>query len=272
MLPSCVIPKGDLEELSSHDKEHTSQHLELVSHVVQSKRDLESSQRVLAITAPDMQKQKQATNRQIMAIHSELERLNEELIVQMASLNEEITKLGSSLVGIKKRFSELNLMVQKLVGTSYNGEFTWKIPKVAQRIKEAQMGKYISLYSAPFFTSQFGYKLCLRVFLNGDGTGQGTHLSFFINIMKGDYDSLLSWPFQQRVTIMLLDQYESKNIVKGFRPNPSSSCFQQPKTEMNNASGCPKFAPLSVLSNPRYVRNDTLYLKAIIDETQLDKP
>ena len=134
------------------------------------------------------------------------------------------------------------------------------------------MGKTISLYSAPFFTSRFGYKLCLRLYLNGDGAGKGTHLSFFLTIMKGEYDALLNWPFQQMVTLMLLDQDKKKNIVQAFRPEPSSSSFWQPKTEMNIASGCPKFAPLSVLSNPSYVIKDALYLKVIIDKTGHDQP
>ena len=265
MLPSCVIPKGDLEELSSHDKEATSQHLKLVSNVIHSKRDLKSSECISAITASDMQKQIQATDRKIMAIHSELSRLSEKLGEQIASLGEETTRLAFSLVDVNEGFSKLTLMVQKLDETNYNGEFIWKIPEVARRVQEARMRKIISLHSAPFFTKRFGYKLCLRLYLNGDGAGKGTHLSFFLVIMKGEYDPLLSWPFQQTWTMMLLDQDKRTNIVEGFRPDPSLSSFQQPKTEMNKASGCPKFAPLSVLSNTSYVKNDALYLKVIVD-------
>ena len=91
--------------------------------------------------------------------------------------------------------------------------------------------KTISLCSAPFYTSRFGYKMCLWLYLNGDGAGKGTHLSFFLTIMRGEYDALLSWPFQQMVTLMLLDQDKRKNIVQAFRPEPSSSSFWQPKTE-----------------------------------------
>ena len=90
--------------------------------------------------------------------------------------------------------------------------------------------------------------------------------------MRGEYDALLSWPFQQMVTLMLLDQDKRKNVVQCFRPEPSSSSFWQPKTEMNVASGCPKFAPLSVLDNPSYTRSDTIYLKVVIDKTGLDQP
>ena len=74
------------------------------------------------------------------------------------------------------------------------------------------MGKIIFLYSVPFFTSQFQYKMCLRLYLSGDGAGKGTHLSFFLTIMKGEYDALLRWPFQQMVTLMLLDQNKKNDM------------------------------------------------------------
>ena len=272
MLSSCVIPKGDLEELSSHDKEATLEHLELVSHMVHRKRDLESFERVLAITASDMQKQNQATDRKIMAFHGELARLSEEVGVQIAPLTEEVTKLESSLVDFKDSFLELARNVEALHTLSYNGEFMWIIPEVAQRLEEAQMKETTFLYCNPFFTSQFGYRLFLRLYLNGLGSGKGTHISFFIVVMKGQHDALLSWPFQHMVTMMLLDQDKRKDIVQAFIPEPSSPSYQRPKTAVNIPSGFPKFAPHSVLSNSSYVRNDTLYLKVIVNKTGLDQP
>ena len=85
--------------------------------------------------------------------------------------------------------------------------------------------------------------------MDGDGSGKGSHLSFFLTIMKGEYDALLPWPFSQMVTLMLVDQNKKKHIIQCFKPEPSSSSFWRPQSEMNVASGCPKFAPLSVLSD-----------------------
>lgn len=52
---------------------------------------------------------------------------------------------------------------------------------------------------AAFYTSRYGYKMCLRIYLDGDGTGRGTHLSLFFVVMKGPNDALLRWPFNQKV-------------------------------------------------------------------------
>ena len=156
--------------------------------------------------------------------------------------------------------------MQTLQATSYSGVYIWKVPELTRRRRDAVLGKTISLYSAPFFTSRHGYKLCLRVYLNGDGSGRGTHISFFVTLMKGEFDPLLPWPFKQTVSLSLLAQDGvSRDITQSFKPNEDSSSFQMPKSEMNVASGCPQFCSLAVLDNLSYARGDTIYLKGAIN-------
>ena len=163
--------------------------------------------------------------------------------------------------------SAVAIIVQslQLLATSYDGCFIWKIAEVTQKRHKAKSGKVISLYSAPFYTSHYGYKMCLRLYMDGDGTGKGSHLSFFLTLMKGEYDAILGWPFQPTVSLILMDQDRQKDIVQSFHPDPSSSSFQRPCNEMNIASGCPQFAPLSVLESPSYIKDDTLFMKCVID-------
>ena len=66
----------------------------------------------------------------------------------------------------------------------------------------------------PSFYSYTGYKMCLRVSANGLGDGEGTHVSVYANLMKGDNDDSLSWPFTGTVTFELLNQLEDKNHHK----------------------------------------------------------
>lgn len=108
--------------------------------------------------------------------------------------------------------------------------------------------------------------MCLRIYLNGDGTGRGTHLSLFFVVMKGPSDALLRWPFNQKVTLMLLDQNNREHIIDAFRPDITSSSFQRPVSEMNIASGCPLFCPLAKLEGKNsYIREDTIFIKVIVD-------
>ncbi len=149
--------------------------------------------------------------------------------------------------------------------SSYDGQLLWKISDYAHRRNDAVTGRQVSLYSPCFYTSRYGYKMCARLYLNGDGMGKGTHISVFFVIMRGQYDALLRWPFRQKVTFMLLDQDNVEHLIDAFRPDPSSSSFQRPRRETNIASGCPMFCSLTELDNQAYVRDDTMFLKIIVD-------
>jgi hypothetical protein len=181
------------------------------------------------------------------------------VITKVQFLTDAVVRAETTIQRVQQDFERV---VQTLQATSYSGTFIWKIPEVQRRRGEARSGRTVSLYSAPFYTSRHGYKMCLRLYMDGDGSGKGTHLSFFLTLMRGEYDALLTWPFRQTVTLTLLDQDRQKDIFQSFRPDPSSSSFQRPINEMNIASGCPKFAPLSLLDNPSYVKDDTIFLRA----------
>jgi hypothetical protein len=113
--------------------------------------------------------------------------------------------------------------------------------------------------------------MCLRAYFNGDGMGKTTHLSLFFVVMRGQFDALLRWPFRQKVTLMLLNQDGKDNIQDAFRPDPSSSSFKRPTSDMNIASGCPNFAPLNVIDSEAagYVKDDRIYIKVVVDVSDL---
>ena len=67
-------------------------------------------------------------------------------------------------------------------------------------------------YSPPFYTSHIGYQMCVKVYANGHD--DGTQVSVFAFLMKGDNDDYLSWPFTGAVSIELLNQLEDKNHHK----------------------------------------------------------
>ncbi len=60
-------------------------------------------------------------------------------------------------------------------------------------------------WSQPFYTSVGGYKLLLKVYANGNGSGAGTHLSLYVNLMKGEHDDKLSFPVNTTITVQLLN-------------------------------------------------------------------
>ena len=90
-------------------------------------------------------------------------------------------------------------------------------------------------------------------------------LCLFVRLSKGDYDALQTWPFQKKITMMLLDQGNGDHMIDVFNSDPQSSSFQRPKSDMNLALGSPLFMPLDSLPNRQYIRDDVLFIKLIVD-------
>ncbi|KAM4695250.1 TNF receptor-associated factor 5 isoform 2-T4 [Discoglossus pictus] len=162
-----------------------------------------------------------------------------------------------------------------LEGTCYNGKLIWKISDYEKKKRDASEGRVVSIYSQQFYTSRCGYRLCARAYLNGDGSGKGAYMSLYFVVMRGEFDSLLPWPFKQKVSLMLLDQSGKKNhIIDVFKADPHSSSFKRPESDMNIASGCPRFVSHNQLENPRnacYIKDDTLFVKIAVDLTDLEE-
>uniref|UniRef100_A0A3Q2D6Z1 TNF receptor-associated factor n=1 Tax=Cyprinodon variegatus TaxID=28743 RepID=A0A3Q2D6Z1_CYPVA len=194
-------------------------------------------------------------------------RLDQEKI---ENLSNRVRQLERTVTMRDLQLSETDQVVRELQHCTYDGIFVWKITDFSRRRQDAVAGRTPAMFSPAFYSSKYGYKMCLRLYLNGDGTGRGTHLSLFFVVMKGKCDALLKWPFSQKVTLMLLDQNNREHIIDAFRPDITSTSFQRPISEMNIASGCPLFCPLSKLAGKSpYLRDDTIFIKAIVDLTGL---
>ena len=177
------------------------------------------------------------------------------------------------LTSLRVHVAELELQLQASLASTHNGSFLWRIPEMSRRRREAKEGKITSIYSPPFYTGRNGYKMCVRAYLNGDGQGYTTHLSLFFVIMRGEYDPLLKWPFDYKVSLILVDQTHRKHIVNTFKPTPESSSFKMPETDMNIASGCPTFCKLSYLDDKCYVNiDDVVFIKCIVDTSRIFHP
>ena len=60
---------------------------------------------------------------------------------------------------------------------------------------EQQKAEGDNWYSPSFYTHPRGYRMCLRVYADGNDDGKGTHVSVFVRLMRGEHDNYLKWPF-----------------------------------------------------------------------------
>ncbi|CAB0020627.1 unnamed protein product, partial [Nesidiocoris tenuis] len=112
-----------------------------------------------------------------------------------------VTRQQHQINSLKNAMNRLSL--------NTSGTLVWRIADFAAKMAEAQGKEGIELISPSWYTSQFGYKLQASLFLNGNGTGEGTHLSLYIKLLPGEYDALLKWPFSHTVAFTLFDQKPS---------------------------------------------------------------
>jgi hypothetical protein len=69
----------------------------------------------------------------------------------------------SQFAQLDVQMAELDLRFQILETASYDGTLMWKLRDYARRKQDAVQGRTLSLYSQPFYTHRYGYKMCARV-------------------------------------------------------------------------------------------------------------
>lgn len=220
---------------------------------------LQSHHRLVQLMS-DMMEQK----KQMEQIQNSIE---ESLQIQHAhDVNSKI--IQNELETVKQTLSDFSSL------SSNDGSYIWKITSVSEKLENAASDRQSSVYSPSFYSSPTGYKMCLRLYFNGDGQARRTHVSLFFVVMRGEYDPILTWPFSYKVTFCLYDQtVNQRHIIDSFRPDIKSNSFQRPRAAMNIAAGIPKFAPISVVRdvNSPYVRDDCMFIKCFADFDSLSQ-
>ncbi len=112
-----------------------------------------------------------------------------ELLTRVELLIRVLVKLENEKrdLGLKEKDFRPSL----IENSNYDGTMVWKIPQFCQRMSDAHSGKYTSIFSLPFYTSRYGYKMCLRLYILGDGIGKNNYMSLFFVIMRGEFDNIL---------------------------------------------------------------------------------
>ncbi|KAH9499150.1 TNF receptor-associated factor 4 [Bulinus truncatus] len=174
------------------------------------------------------------------------------------------------------QISQLCTSLQTITQTT-DGIFIWKISNYKSKFNDAVYKNNKELVSPPFYTSRFGYKACLSVFLNGNGAGEGKYISVYIKLLHGDYNNILDWPFTLPVSFTLYDQSIDANLrlnlSESFIPDPAWKHFQKPTQSSESLGfGYPKFVSHEVLNTRDYIKDDSLILKVTVDNTKFLKP
>ncbi|XP_046839889.1 TNF receptor-associated factor 6-like [Xenia sp. Carnegie-2017] len=140
-----------------------------------------------------------------------------------------------------------------------NGVYLWRITNYPRHRENARENVVTALHSPPFYTSFYGYKLCLRINPNGVDTGYGSHVSLFVHMMQTEWDDTLEWPFSGRISLSILDQSDDgdykRHISETLVTRPNLLAFQRPTTPRNHKGyGYVEFAQAETLQDRQYLK------------------
>ena len=120
--------------------------------------------------------------------------------------------------------------------------------------------------SIPFYTHLKGYKMFLKVYANGNGVANNTHVSVFITVMQGEFDHHLKWPFRGEFVISILNQeedngHETKRVpFDDTVPDYIANRTMERELVKRRGWGLLKFI-LHTDLRPKYLKNDCIKLR-----------
>ena len=229
------LPRRDI---LSHLNENLSSHMALLGAHSQrmAERVMEKDEAIGRLTN-ELSEKLGVNERKIVALEKENQALRNSLEQKGEELNneskrvQEVSKrdceaLKQELAALKERQHESRRVLQQEM--SYLKEHFNILPVEFTMTNFEQHKRYEYVwYSEPFYTHTRGYKLCLRVEANGYGEAKGRYVSVFAYLMCGKFDRSLEWPFQDAITVCLLNHLENKNhciftISFGFTATPEA--------------------------------------------------
>ena len=266
ILKQCNEEKGmKIQQLEQEMNQVTEQNTVLIKTI----DDISSNLKMMSETVNAMKKEVQILKEEPGQLQIPIVGVGGKLKRDVEELKSKIVNIQDKNEDLSKSVADINLKVQLQENKTINGELIWKIDKIDFRMTQARSGKVVVLHSAPCYTKQYEYKYCTRLYLQGDGMGRSTHVSLFFVVMKSEYDQLLTWPMQKRITFELINHVnEAESVTESFVSNPRSSSFQRPANNMNVASGCPMFISIERFLTGGFVVDNCAYIKTTLQEME----
>ena len=176
------LPRKDMPE---HMKD-TITHLTLLASVTLSlmkeNQELKEKQRAT--------EEKQRATEEKQRATEEKQRATEEKQIVTEVQYQELAEKQKEVAVLKEETQQLRLSLREL--------------PIDFRVNYASKEEVVYLPS--FYTHPCGYRMCIRVDLQGYGDGKGTHVSVSTCLMKGPFDDHLKWPFRGEITIQIVNQ------------------------------------------------------------------
>ncbi|XP_066925995.1 TNF receptor-associated factor 3-like isoform X2 [Clytia hemisphaerica] len=195
------------------------------------------------------------TNRTLETNSRNMQNQIKDLASKTEMFMEEITRL-------KVQANQLQEEMNESRDTNFTGSLLWKIKNFSKHMQNAVNKTELSVYSPPFFTSRYGYKVRAQLFVNGLGSQTGEYMAIYFHILPSEHDDILRWPFNHKITFSLLEQTpDQTNVTYTLVPTPNEDSYKRPSDKMSDGKGFNRFISLDALKKGKYIKNDSIFVK-----------
>ena len=141
-----------------------------------------------------------------------------------------------------------------------------KVPNVFRKLNQAKSNNVLGKITGdPFYTSH-GYRMKLMLHLNEGPRGYTGYIGIYVILVPGDHDDSLKWPFDKRVTFIVVDQQDEErhvcNLEKTLNPRGENE-FTRPLVEKGGRGF--HFMLHSTLGQRQYVKGQSVCIAVAID-------
>jgi len=212
----------------------------------------------------------------------ELDEVRKNAAENNKTVQEMIQQLKERLEGTEQSLQDqlkVNTQLQLQVETIFNSNWSLQlnylvnsdnvvIPVVSKLTEFKKYKNNEDWISPGFYTSDKGYKICLRVFPDGI-SGVSNHVTMSVRLMKGDHDDHLKWPFEGTLTVQLLNQLSDSNhseLVEFNFVGSRSACERVKSGTAKYGMRCDQFMTHRKLSYDaykkcQYLKDDCVFFR-----------
>ena len=190
-------------------------------------RDTVTHLTLLATVTQTLLKENQELKQQLEVKQSTTEAHYKEFQRATEKVDRENQELRQNMENIRKENQKMQQHIQQLEVKQSTTEAHYREQKATEKeveaLKKADLELRLMLGRFPidfhvnyaikkvqhlssFYTHSHGYCMCITVYTNGHGVGEGTHVSIFTCLMQGPNNDHLKWPFRGEITIQIVNQ------------------------------------------------------------------
>lgn len=227
------------KDLQGHVQGQTQKHLQLISDRLSKMAQLQRTEVALE-TGTSEDSGSCLTRTYSGSTLQSTQKLLKDLFARVVQLEQKNCQLeieGRRTEGLMREMKlKSDQKTTRDLGRYCGGNYLWRITNFAEQHEQMRHSHSYVLYSPSFYTSVFGYRLCLRCNVT-IAQGNEEHLGLFIHVVRGENDDALRWPMQALITLTIVNVSGGDDFSETVVTARNLGSFDRPVNYDRNKTG-----------------------------------